>query len=157
MMQGRNARPVMQEYSNTSNVQENRPQENQQSRPDPNIQSSMQRNTTNTPNTTSRQNIQNTTTTTTQSTKSNKKEYKINPDVIPRPNFNEEIYKNDEKMPIYNTNETSTPPPHSNTHFLVNETQNSSCRFIRSSLNKIPCDQAKINSSNLNFGKSIIN
>jgi hypothetical protein len=81
-----------------------------------------------------------------------KKDYKINPDVIPRPNFNEEVFKNDDKMPIYNTNETSTPPPHTNTYFLVNETQNSSCRFIRSSLTKIPTEQSKINSSSLNFG-----
>jgi hypothetical protein len=54
-------------------------------------------------------------------------------------------------MPTYDTNE-DTIPPHSSTYYIVNETQNSSCRLVRSSLTKIPTDQSTLNSSSLMFG-----
>jgi hypothetical protein len=141
-MKGRVSRPVMDEYSTNPT----------------NIQSKTTKQPTNVPN------LTNTTKPTENSTNSNKsqntnysqqklkKDYKIDPAVIPRPNFNEEIYKNEERLPIYSTGETNTPPPLSNTYFIVNETQNSSPRYVRSSLNKIPTDQSKLTNSSLIFG-----
>jgi hypothetical protein len=79
------------------------------------------------------------------------KDYKINPKVIPRPNHFDEMYRNADKQPIYETSE-EIHPPHSTVHHVVNETQNSSCRFIRSSLTKIPTDQSILNTSSLMFG-----
>jgi hypothetical protein len=78
-------------------------------------------------------------------------EYTINPKQIPRPNNNEEIYLNAEKTPIYETN-INTLPPHSTSHYVIKETENSSCRFIRSTLNYIPNSQLLLNESNLLFG-----
>lgn len=79
------------------------------------------------------------------------KDYKINPKVIPRPNHFDEIYKNADKEPYYETSEENHPP-NAATYFITRETQNSSCRFIRSSLTKIPIDQSVLNSSQLMFG-----
>lgn len=80
------------------------------------------------------------------------RDYKINPRAIPRPNHYEEVYKHPEtKQPIFDTIEDSHPPA-STTFFMVRETQNSSCRFVRSSLSKIPIDQGTLNSSCLLFG-----
>jgi hypothetical protein len=80
------------------------------------------------------------------------KDYKINPKVIPRPNQFDEVYKLAEKLePVYETNE-EVHPPHSSVYYVVNETQNSSCRFMRSTLTKIPTDQAQLTSSSLPFG-----
>ena len=77
--------------------------------------------------------------------------YNINPTQIPRPNQFDEIYFNNEKLPFYETN-IGTPPPHSTTFFSVKETQNSSCRFIRPTLNSIPISQSLLNETNLLFG-----
>ena len=68
--------------------------------------------------------------------------YNINPTQIPRPNQFDEIYFNNEKLPFYETN-IGTPPPHSTTFYSVKETQNSSCRFIRPTLNSIPISHIK--------------
>lgn len=54
-------------------------------------------------------------------------------------------------MPIYSTN-IDCLPPYTNSHFIVNETFNSSPRIIRSSLNKLPPDYNNIVNSNLLFG-----
>ena len=78
-------------------------------------------------------------------------EYTINPKQIPRPNNNEEIYLNNEKNPIYKTNINSLPP-HSTSHYVIKETDNSSCRFIRSTLNYIPNNQTLLDDTNLLFG-----
>ena len=77
--------------------------------------------------------------------------YSINPNHIPRPNQNDEIYLNSEKLPIYET-VIGTPPPHSTSFYSVKESQNSSCRFIRSTLNSVPTSQSLLNESNLLFG-----
>ena len=80
--------------------------------------------------------------------------YSINPSQIPRPNQYDEIYLNNEKMPIYETN-IATPPPHPISFFSVKETQNSSPRFIRSTLNSVPLSQSLLNETNLLFGLCI--
>lgn len=53
--------------------------------------------------------------------------------------------------PVYETNE-DVHPPHSTVYYSVNETQNTSCRYVRSTLTKIPTDQSQLTSSNLPFG-----
>lgn len=88
---------------------------------------------------------------TSQSHKRLVKEYKINPKVIPRPNYFDEVYKNENKQYFYSTN-SDLLPPQSNTFFIANETENSNPKFIRSTLSKIPNDPSVITSSNLNFG-----
>jgi hypothetical protein len=74
----------------------------------------------------------------------------INPIEIPRPNQLEEIYKNANKENLYSTNDDIIPP-YPTINYNVEETQNSSCRFIRSSLTKIPQSQTNLNNSNLQF------
>ncbi len=78
-------------------------------------------------------------------------DYNINPTQIPRPNQYDEIYFNNEKMPFYETN-IGTMPPHSTSFYSVKETQNSSCRYIRPTLNSIPISQYLLNETNLLFG-----
>lgn len=74
----------------------------------------------------------------------------INPVEIPRPNQLEEIYKCDNQKLVYQTNDDIVPP-HPNTTYIVQETQNSSCRLVRSTLTKLPVDQSTLNASNLLF------
>lgn len=74
----------------------------------------------------------------------------INPIEIPRPNQLEDIYKNTNKGNSYTTNDDIIPP-YPTINYNVEETQNSSCRLIRSSLTKIPQDQSVLNNSNLQF------
>jgi hypothetical protein len=74
----------------------------------------------------------------------------INPVEIPRPNQLDEIFRNSNKQFIFNTNE-DTVPPHPNISFAVDETQNTSCRFMRPTLTKLPLDQSSLNSSNILF------
>ena len=80
--------------------------------------------------------------------------YSINPNQIPRPNQNDEIYFNNEKLPFYET-AVGTPPPHTTSFYSVKETQNSSCRFIRSTLNYVPISQFLLNETSLLFGLCI--
>ena len=80
--------------------------------------------------------------------------YSINPTHIPRPNQGDEVYSNNEKMPIYETN-IGTPPPHSTSFYSVKETDNSSCRFIRSTLNSVPVSQSLLNETSLLWGLCI--
>ena len=80
--------------------------------------------------------------------------YSINPNHIPRPNQNDEIYLNNEKVPFYET-AVGTPPPHTTSFYSVKETQNSSCRFIRSTLNSVPISQSLLNETSLLFGLCI--
>lgn len=89
--------------------------------------------------------------TTSQKHKRKLKEYKINPLLIPRPNTFNEFFHNEQKQPIYCTNIDSIPP-FSYTFYKVIENDNSSCRFIRSSLTKIPTKQSILKSSGLFFG-----
>lgn len=80
----------------------------------------------------------------------NEKQYKINPKVIPRPNHNDDVYKNSQGLPFYITNE-DTLPPYTNTYFIANESQNSNPKYIRSTLTKVPNDPSIISSSNLSL------
>jgi len=80
--------------------------------------------------------------------------YSINPNQIPRPNQNDEIFMNNEKLPFYETT-IGTQPPHSTSFYSVKETQNSSCRFIRSTLNCVPISQSLLNETSLLFGLCI--
>ena len=91
---------------------------------------------------------------TSQAHKTPDQNYSINPSQIPRPNQNDEVYLNNEKMPIYETN-IATAPPHPISFFAVKETQNSSPRFIRSTLNSVPISQSLLNETNLLFGLCI--
>ena len=59
---------------------------------------------------------------TSQSHKTPDQNYSINPSQIPRPNQTDEIYLNNEKMPIYETN-ISTTPPHPISFFATKETK----------------------------------
>ena len=91
---------------------------------------------------------------TSQAHKTPDQNYSINPSQIPRPNQNDEVFLNNEKMPIYETN-ISTAPPHPISFFAVKETQNTSPRFIRSTLNSVPISQSLLNETNLLFGLCI--
>ena len=88
---------------------------------------------------------------TSQKHKSLDSSYSINPNHIPRPNQMDEIYINNEKLPFYET-AIGTPPPHSTSFYSVRETQNSSCRLIRSTLNSVPISQSLLNETSLLFG-----
>ena len=88
---------------------------------------------------------------TSQKHKTPESNYNINPIQIPRPNQYDEIYSNNEKLPYYETN-IGTAPPHTTTFYSVKETQNSSCRYIRSTLNSVPISQSLLNETNLLFG-----
>ena len=58
---------------------------------------------------------------------------------------------NNEKLPIYETN-IGTAPPHTTSFYSVKETQNSSCRYIRPTLNSVPISQSLLIETNLLFG-----
>ena len=88
---------------------------------------------------------------TSQSHKNRLKDYKINPENIPRPNALNEMYHNELKEPIYVTS-ISTIPPFSSTFFKVIENENSSCRFIRSTITCLPSNQKLLNDINLPLG-----
>ena len=77
--------------------------------------------------------------------------YRIAPKIIPRPSEFEDIYLNENQENIYYTS-IDSHTPHSSSQYIVKETENSSCRFIRSSLIKIPTSQYILNNSNLLLG-----
>ena len=80
--------------------------------------------------------------------------YSINPIDIPRPNQENEIYINKDKTHIYETNIGSLPPK-TNSIYFVKETQNSSCEFIRPTLNILPSSQSFFDETGLSFGLCI--
>ena len=82
-------------------------------------------------------------------TPSNK--YSINPYDIPRPSQEKEIYLNKENLPIYETN-LSTSLPFSTKFYTVKETKNSSCKFIRPTINAIPTSPSFFDETGLPFG-----
>lgn len=61
------------------------------------------------------------------------------------------IYRNIDKESIYRTNENSLPP-YSTSHFIVKETQNSSCRLLRPSSYKVAIDKNFYDNTSLVFG-----
>ena len=88
---------------------------------------------------------------TSQKHKIKRENYQIDPNSIPRPNAFNEIYSNESKEPIYFSFINSIPP-FSSTFFKVIESENSSCRFIRSSMTKIPVTQSILQQTHLVFG-----
>ncbi len=81
------------------------------------------------------------------------RDYKINPNAIPRPNTNDDIYNNSDKTHYFQTEDyVKNMVPFSNSYFIVNETENSSLRFIRPSINRIPTTMGDINNSGLIYG-----
>ena len=80
--------------------------------------------------------------------------YSINPIDIPRPNQENEIFINKDKTHIYETNIGSLAP-NSNSFYLVKETQNSSCEYIRPTLNILPPSQSFLDETGLSLGLCI--
>ena len=74
--------------------------------------------------------------------------YKINPKDVPRPIYFDEVYRDKSTLAEYLTEEGSIPPA-STLNYIVTETNNSSCRFIRSTFNRIPTDQSVFNSMSI--------
>ena len=87
---------------------------------------------------------------TSQKHKTPNNKYNINPLDIPRPNQENEIYLNKDKIPLYETN-IGAFIPYSNSFFSVKETQNSSCRFIFPTYNTIPDSQSFLDETGLPF------
>jgi hypothetical protein len=80
-------------------------------------------------------------------------EYKINPISIPRPNKMEDIYVNVDQTHYFQTEDYSKHNiPYSHQFFIVNETKNSSIRFIRSTMNTLPTSMDKVTKSGLLLG-----
>ena len=80
-----------------------------------------------------------------------RKQNMIDPDSIPHPSEFEDYFLNYKSENIFTTS-VGNHPPHSITKFTVNETENSSCRLIRSSLIKMPTDQGLLNKTGILFG-----
>ena len=78
-------------------------------------------------------------------------DYKINPDLIPRPKHVDEIYRSSSNSNCYETLIESLPP-FTTSYFSVKEIENSSPRFIRSSIINLPTDQDLLTKSSLLFG-----
>ena len=75
----------------------------------------------------------------------------IDSNYIPRPSEFADVYKSDSNSNIFETY-IDSPPPHSTSKYIVKETENSSCRLIRSSFIKIPANQFTLNRTRLYFG-----
>lgn len=158
----KNMRPVMNEYSEQKRLPTNNQNVNNQKNQNTNTQPQNYNSNSqtlnkgnqiqNTQNVQNSHNTESTNNVTARAKPQTKKDYKIDPNVIPRPNFLEEVYKNDEKAPYYSTKDT-TNPPLSNSFYITTESENSSCRLVRSTFSKIPTEQKIIDNSNLVFGR----
>ena len=80
-----------------------------------------------------------------------RKQNMIDPESIPHPSEFEDYYLNNNNENIFTTS-VGSHPPHSISKFIVNETENSSCRLIRSSLIRFPTDQNLLNKTGILFG-----
>ena len=80
-----------------------------------------------------------------------KQDNRIDAYSIPRPSEFEDYYLNSDKKNIFYTN-IGSHPPHSISKFIVKETENSSCRLIRSSLVKLPISQSLLLKTGILFG-----
>ena len=80
-----------------------------------------------------------------------KQENRIDPYSLPRPSEFEDYYQNSDKKNIFYT-AVGSHPPHSTSKFIVKETENSSCRLIRSSFVKLPIDQSLLLKTGILFG-----
>ena len=88
---------------------------------------------------------------TSQTHKTKLKNYKINPFTIPRPNSFNEVFSNENHLPIFSTTIESVPP-FTDSYYKVKEENNTSPRFIRSTMVKVPTLQKVLINSHLNFG-----
>ena len=70
---------------------------------------------------------------------------------LPRPSEFEDYYLNMDKKNIFFT-AVGSHPPHSTSKFIVDETENSSCRIIRSSFVKLPTTQSLLLKTGILFG-----
>ena len=75
----------------------------------------------------------------------------IDPESIPHPSEFEDYYLNTEKQNIYYST-VGNHPPHSISKYSVIETENSSCRLIRSSLVRFPTNQNLLSKTGILFG-----
>ena len=80
-----------------------------------------------------------------------KRDNRIDSNSLPRPNEFEDYYQNSDKKSIFYTS-VDSHPPHSTSKYIVNETENSSCRIIRSSLVKLPINQNLLLQTGILFG-----
>jgi len=80
-----------------------------------------------------------------------KQDNRIDPHSIPRPSEFEDYYQNSDKKNIFYTS-VGNHPPHSTSKYIVQETENSSCRLIRSSFVKLPNNQSLLSKTGILFG-----
>ena len=80
-----------------------------------------------------------------------RKQNMIDPESIPHPSEFEDYFLNTYSENIFTT-VVGNHPPHSISKYTVNETENSSCRLIRSSLIKFPTDQNLLLKTGILFG-----
>ena len=80
-----------------------------------------------------------------------KKDNRIDAYSIPRPSEFEDYYQNSDQKNIFYT-AIGSHPPHSTSKYIVNETENSSCRIIRSSFVKFPINQSLLSKTGILFG-----
>ena len=80
-----------------------------------------------------------------------KRENRINSNSLPRPSEFEDYYENLDKKSIFYSS-VGAHPPHSTSKYFVIETENSSCRIIRSSLVKLPVNQSLLLKTGVLFG-----
>ena len=80
-----------------------------------------------------------------------KRENRINSNSLPRPSEFEDYYENLDKKNIFYSS-VGAHPPHSTSKYFVIETENSSCRIIRSSLVKLPVNQSLLLKTGVLFG-----
>ena len=80
-----------------------------------------------------------------------KRDNRIDSSSLPRPSEFEDYYQNLDKKNIFYS-AVGAHPPHSTSKYIVNETENSSCRIIRSSLVKLPTNQSLLLKTGVLFG-----
>ena len=80
-----------------------------------------------------------------------KQDDRIDPYSLPRPSEFEDYYQNSDKKNIYFT-AVGSHPPHSTSKYIVKETENSSCRLIRSSFVQSPNNQNLLSKTGILFG-----
>ena len=80
-----------------------------------------------------------------------RQESRIDPYSLPRPSEFEDYFLNSDKKSVFYTS-IDSHPPHSTSKFIVQETENSSCRLIRSSLVKLPINQNLLLKTGILFG-----
>ena len=80
-----------------------------------------------------------------------KQDNRIDSSALPSPSEFEDYFKNSDNKNIYYT-QVGSHPPHSTSKFIVKETENSSCRIIRSSFIYLPINQNILLKTGVSFG-----